>query len=193
VLFSRKPKDLYADAEVLRRLQDRDSRIQEAVWRSERSRLKAIALSILKSGEEADALVSDLFADFFYRHVNDVRSSRAIPAYLRVMAVRRARRQMGRARRQVPIEPDFPGEDPLEEKADRIDRNIWTRWLAECLSGLGRKARRILRMHYGHEMSYSVIAGELGGTKQAVGKMVKKSLEVLKRCLERHRLADAGE
>jgi RNA polymerase sigma factor (sigma-70 family) len=189
VLFRRKAEEFYSDPEVLRRLQDRDAVTQEEVWRSQRSRLRAIALSILHSSEEADALVSDLFTDFFYRHVNTVRSSRAIPAYLRIMAVRRARRRVGRDRRQVPMETEFPGEDPLPRNADRIDRNIWSRWLAECLSGLGEKARRVLRMHYGHEMSYAGIAGELGGSKQAVGKMVQKSLAALRRCLEKHRAA----
>jgi RNA polymerase sigma factor (sigma-70 family) len=193
VLSARKAEEFYADAEVLRRLKERDSRTQVAVWRAEQSRLKAIARSILHSPEEADALVSDLFTDFFYRHVNGVRSSRAIPAYLRIMAVRRARRRMGRMRRQVPIEPDFPGENPLPENVDRIDRSIWIRWLAECLYGLGQKARRILRMHYGHEMSYAAIAGELGGSKQAVGKMIKKSQEKLRRCLQKHRAASLQE
>ncbi len=193
MLFSRKAEEFYVDPGVLRRLKDRDSKTQEQVWRLERSRLRAIALSVLKSGEDADALVSDLFVDFFYRHVNDIRSGQAIPAYLRIMAVRRARRQMGRARRQVPIEPDFPGEDPLPGGVDRIDRSIWTRWLTECLAGLGEKARRVLRMHYGHEMSYAFIAGELGGSKQAVGKMAKKSLQALRRCLQKHRAAALEE
>jgi len=193
VVFTGKAKDFYADADLLRLLKERDPRTQESVWRAERSRLRAIALSILKSSDEADALVSDLFTDFFYRHVNTVRNSRAIPAYLRVMAARRARRRMGRMRRQVPIEPDFPGENPLPEKVDQVDRSIWIRWLEECLAGLGEKARRILRMHYGHEMSYAVIAGELGGSKQAVGKMVKKSQENLRRCLQKHRAASLRE
>jgi RNA polymerase sigma factor (sigma-70 family) len=130
VLFSRKAEEFYGDPGVLRRLKDRDSKTQEQVWRLERSRLRAIARSVLKSGEDL-----------------------------------------------------LPGE------VDRIDRSIWARWLTECLAGLGEKARRVLRMHYGHEMSYAFIAGELGGSRQAVGKMAKKSLQALRRCLQKHRAA----
>lgn len=196
MFLRRKKGDFYNNPDLLSLLRDRDRDVQEQIWREERRRLKAVAQSILHSSDEAEALVSDLFCDFFFHYVDEVRKSRAIPAYLRIMAVRRARRLLGRARRQVPVESvesEVAGEDTSRDACDRIDRTIWYRWLEECLAGLSDRARTVIKMYYGHEMSYATIAGNLGGSKQAVGKMTLKSLEALRRCIEERRAAATKE
>jgi RNA polymerase sigma factor (sigma-70 family) len=176
---------LYDDPSTLARLKERSPRAQEEVWRLERRRLTSLAESIVRSSSEAEALVADLFQDFFHRYVDQLQRSQAIPSYLRIMALRRARRRKERSLHEVVLEADAATADPTAELDARMDDRRWLGRLEQCLALLGRRARGILRLHYGHEQSYSAISAELGVSKQAVGKTVQKSLEALRRCLEK--------
>ncbi len=181
--------ELYDDPRLLERLRAGDRLAQELVWRAERKRLEGLAASVLRgAAADVEELVADLFCDFFARYVHELRTSQAIPAYLRVMAVRRARRRRERLARQVEVEPETltaAAVDPLHALHDEALR----RRLEGCLEQLTLRARRILRLHFGHDQSYAVISDGLGVTRQAVGKTVGKSLGALRRCLEQGGLA----
>jgi RNA polymerase sigma factor (sigma-70 family) len=185
-------EELYNDPEILRLLGERDSSAQETIWRQEKGRLTAIATSILRSSSEAEVLVADVFCDFLFHYADRIQDGKSIPAYLRIMTVRRARRRKDRAARHVEVEPDTIGRDTGITFDESAESSIWSQWLEICLDGLTGRARKILKLHYGHDLSYSAIAGQLGKSKQAVGKTVLKSLEALRRCLEKHRAA-AGQ
>jgi RNA polymerase sigma factor (sigma-70 family) len=177
---------------MLSRLQRRDAEAQLAVWRAEHLPLRQLATSVLGASSDSEALVSDVFCDFFFRYVDQVRASAAIPAYLRVMVVRRARRQASKAHVCSPIQPDVLVDVSDRVAFDHLDRGQWLEWLERCLGGLTTKSRTVMKLHYGHQQSYSQIGTHLSCAKQAIGKIVLKSLEALRRCLERHQNPPAG-
>lgn len=169
----------------LERLKRRDSAAQAELIREETPRVVGVVGSILGKGSRADTLVADLFTDFCMHAVDRVRDGRAVPAYLRMMAVRRARREKERLERHAEwsesaggVMPDACAEVALDAKRRRTK-------LARCLEGLQARSRETLRLHYGHDLSYSEIGARIGRSKQAVGKAVQKDLEALRRCLER--------
>lgn len=182
-------RDLYHNPEVLGLLKARNRGVQERLWRLERPGLNRLATSLLHSAAEAENLVADLFYDFFFHYVDRVRETRAIPAYLTIMTVRRAHRQIARSRRLAALDEDRTDRDPAPPAEDQLEGQVWLRWLEQCQQRLGARARAILKMHYGHEWSYSAIGTHLGHSKQAIGKTVQKSLSALKKCLEKHRAA----
>jgi len=183
----------YDDPGFLERLQTRDRKAQEQLYLTEKGRCMAIAVSILRSTDHAESLVSDLFTDFFFTYVDRVREGRAIPAYLRIMCQRRARGQRTRMQRQVELEPDRVNYDPTDDTEEQLERKLYSRWLERCVGQLNPQAREVLKLHFGHEMSYSEIGDQQGKSKQAVGKGVLKSLALLRECLERKRTARGEE
>jgi RNA polymerase sigma factor (sigma-70 family) len=174
-------------------LRSRHRPTQERLWTLERPRLLSRARGILGSPAEAEALVADLCCDFLFRHVDSLRHGAAIPAYLRIMTVRRARRRRARLAGQVPLEPETARAEGAGEESANADRSIWSRWLEECLARLRERARQALKLHFGHDLSYTAIAEAQGCTKQAVGKTIGKSLGALKACIERRRSAASRE
>jgi len=187
-----RPDGPYDDPQILERLKQKDRATQEQLYRAEKSRITAIAISILRSPDHAESLVSDLFMDFFFTYVDRIREARAIPAYLRIMCQRRARRQRARMYRQVELEPDKVNYDPTDDTDEQVERRLYAQWLESCVGQLNPQTREVLKLHFGHEMSYSEVGEHQGKSKQAVGKAVLKSLDLLRDCLERKRAAAGG-
>ena len=169
---------------LLNRLRARDHAAQAALRRSEQVTLERLVARTLGSAAEAKPLVADLFADFFWKHVDQVRTARAIPAYLRIMAIRRARRLRARQSLMVELcEEGTAATNPVPVD-DAVDRRLHLTWLSECLQRLSARARLVLKLHYGDDLSYSEVGAYQSCSKQAVGKVVAKSLEALRRCIE---------
>ena len=181
----KKADDIQEDAEDrLALLQERRPETQIRLWRSYRPVLMPIARSILRSSTEAENLVDEVLCDFLFHYVANLHEPRAIGAYLKSMTVRRACRLRDKLQRQTSFEeeeiPGVPGDAEPE-------RRILSRWLEKCLRRLTAKARTILRLHYGHDLSYREIGQQLGRTRQAVGISVQKSRKALQKCLEKQR------
>ena len=175
------------DLGLLGRLQKRDPEAQAYLLRSEGPALRATALGILGSEGDAGPLVADVFTDFLYSYVDHIEHERAIPSYLRIMVVRRARRLMQRRAQEDSIGAydfaDANGRDVIEA----LETKTWLPWLEGCLSLLTDRARRVLKLHFGHDLGTVEIAGEVGVTKQAVSKTILKCIAQLRRCLDRKR------
>jgi RNA polymerase sigma factor (sigma-70 family) len=172
---------------LLERLKRRDAEAQATLLRRESPGLRATAMSILASEGDALPLVADVFTDFLYTYVDRIEHERAIPAYLRIMVVRRARRLLQRRSQEDSITAhdlaDASGRDVVEV----LEAKSWLPWLEDCSSQLTERARRVLRLHFGHDMGTVEIAGAVGVTKQAVSKTIIKCIAQLRRCLERKR------
>ncbi|MGC4116290.1 MAG: sigma-70 family RNA polymerase sigma factor [Myxococcales bacterium] len=166
----------------LDRLRAQDPDAQAQLFEEHRRGLLRLAASLLPGGD-AEALVADLFIDFFQVYVRELRSLEAIPAYLRIMVVRRARRQKIRSARLAPL-PEKEAADPRPTTAEEsLQQQTYLRWLEECVGGLTVRARSVLRLQFGHELSLSDVGAQLGVSKQAVGKMSLKGLQALRECL----------
>ena len=141
------------DAGILARLHRRDRETQTCVRLTHRPSLVAVANAILDNRADATQLVADVFTDFFFHHVDDIRNEEAVPAYLRMMTIRRAR-----------------------QPSDGLD---------PCLRGLGEKKRRLVKLHFGHDLSFDQIGERLGIPGRAAGKATMKSLKRIRHCLDR--------
>jgi RNA polymerase sigma factor (sigma-70 family) len=173
-----------ATQSLLERLKARDPVAQEELYRDRRASLEMVARSVLACPADASALVGDVFTDFLFQYVDTIRDEPAIFAYLKMMIVRRARRQNEHRQRHDDLDLYQGGTAGNQDAADEIDGRIWSTWLTTCLEHLSEKARRLLRLHYGHEFSLDDIGSQVGVSKQAVSKAIQKSLGLLRNCLE---------
>ena len=176
---------LYDDPALLGRLARRDPAAQQAVWERERPRLIVVAAAAGGSPADVDGIVADVFADFFFHYVDHLKHAAAVPAYLRIMAIRRAQRARDHALRQQALVEETLVQDDRERLERTIDEQAQLPRLAHCLEQLSPRSRAVLRLHYGQSVSYSSIGVAVGVTKQAVGKIVQRCLAALRRCLER--------
>ena len=149
------------DPGILARLHRRDRETQTCVYLTHRPSLLAVAKAILDGRADATQLVTDVFTDFFFRHVDGIRNEEAVPAYLRMMTIRRARQP--------------------------------SHGLDECLHGLSEKPRRLMKLHFGHELSFAEIGEQLGISPRAAGKGTIKALKQLQTRLHRQGLSGPDE
>jgi len=177
---------MYNKQETLKLLQDRNQDVQEHVWIAEKNKLMAICTKILKSSFEAEHIVADIFTDFFYSYIDNIKKSSSIPAYLRIMAIRRSTKRNKEINRFLEFDNEIQGAPHTEAGEQRIDNKTFSMWLKECLTKLSERSARILKLHYGLEKSYSAIGEQLNISKQAIGKNVLKSRQMLKKCVEKH-------
>jgi len=186
-LFARPPRSDPTTTESLAELQGRAHRAQQALWHREWPRLYPIALKILRSESEAEGLVADALTDFLFHHVDQLQSARAVPAYLRIMVIRRATRRRDQAWRHDDLDEIAPLPDPADGADEAVDRRSWLTWLDHCLAQLKGRARQLLKLHFGHDLSYAQIGAQLEISKQAVGKAVQQSERALRRCIDQQR------
>lgn len=183
-LFGRATADMHSDA-VLSALQQRARDDQQQLWQEQQPRLFAIAKKILRSDSEAEILVSDALTDFMFHHVDQLQSGRAIGSYLRIMVVRRADRRRKQAGRHASIDLLSGQSDDGVNPEDKLQHKAYLSWLERCLQQLTQRARHMLKLHFGHDLSYTQIGEQQGVSKQAVGKAVLKAEKVLRDCIER--------
>lgn len=169
-------------ADLLSQLRRREHRAQRQIYVVHRAWLEALATKILSCPAEARPLVADVMTDFMYRYVDTLKREQAIPAYLRMMTTRRARRHNLRQQRTQVVDDQELAMAP--ELANPGDGSRWQRWVDDCLATLADKPRRFLRLHFGHDLSLSAIGSQTGVTKQAVSKTVQKGLALMRRCLQ---------
>jgi RNA polymerase sigma factor (sigma-70 family) len=170
---------------LLTRLQQRDREAQEHVFRTEHAALCSTAFGILGSKGDAAALVADVLTDFCYFYANRVKHERAVSSYLRIMVVRRSRRLLQRRSQEDDITAYDLADLGSTDVVDDLESKAWLPWLEACLSALTDRARKILRLHYSHDLAVVEVAGQLGVSKQAVSKTILSSIAQLRRCLIR--------
>ncbi len=168
-------------------LKARDPKIQAETWRAVFPRLVAVCAAVLGDRARGEEMAQDVWIDFAYNHVDRVRHARAVYPYLRLMAVRRARRAAARRARfrregEPPEAVGMPDERGL---LGALDARLRADRLAECLDTLTPRARQMLRLRIHREDSLSAIGRAFGVSKQAVDKAIRKALSALRACLER--------
>lgn len=172
-------------AEVLAGLRARDPKVQAATWRAVFPRLRRTCSAVLGDPARGEEMAQDVWLDFAYRHVDRVRHPGALYPYLRLMAVRRARRaaaRRARFRREGP--PPEPVGAPDERRlAEVLDSRRQADRLADCVDALTPRARQMLRLRVHREESLGAIGRAFGISKQAVDKAIRKALAALRTCL----------
>ncbi len=170
------------EPDVLQRLRSGDPATIEDFWHQERPRVRALCVKVLGPGPDAEDLADEVLVDVMFVRVHSIQHTRALRTYLRLMAVRRAQRRHSRRNGQDPTDNLVDNEStPADDIAS--DRVLLER-LPQCLAQLTPKAQDALRLRYQGELTTEAIGRLLGGSKQYIGKLLKKSQQALRICLE---------
>lgn len=148
-------------------------------------RLAAVCTHVLKDPALAEEIAEDVWMDFVFDSIQRVEQPEAIGTYLRVMAVRRCVRVRERRMRHEELgERSRAGSDPEGEVISALDWPDRRLSLEACLGLLSARARQILRLRFHLDQTQETIGESLGFSKQYAGRVLKRSLEALRVCLE---------
>ncbi len=186
--LAKRAKPHHYDHGTLQALKARDAETQTLVWKAEEKLLLKIARYFISCNWDAKALLQDVFCDFLFHYVDSVRSPQAIRNYLCIMTVRRARRFKERENQKKPIEVLYDTPDPTTQIESLIDEQSLYIWMEEALCALNHKEQKVLKLHYGHDLSYSAIARLEGMSKQAISKKVATGRNKLLRHVHRKQI-----
>jgi RNA polymerase sigma factor (sigma-70 family) len=165
-------------------LKSKNRHAQEAFWRQFYEPTYAICAAILGRGPDAADTAVDLMADFMFNYVEKLSSPQALWAYLHLMAVRRSLRLRGKLRKNDPIEPETTGDLTSPGPEHQAELRLLMPRMASCLAELSPKAQQVIRMCYGQQLTQEDIGALVGGSKQYIGRLLNKSIGLLKACLE---------
>jgi len=177
-----------ADIEDLERLRRGDPAAQQRFWRRYLPAVRAICADILGPGPDAADEAVNVMVDFLFRYARELSDARTAPAYVKLMAARRARKLRVRRRQawgQV-AELTEEHEDPTPLRPDdaALAAALQPR-LEGCLAQLRPKAREVLILRFRSELTTEAIGGLVGGSKQYIGRLITQSLLALRTCLSR--------
>ena len=164
-------------------LQAGDRQAQAAFWAEQLPRVRALCARVLGRGPDAEELAQDVLTEFVFERAPRLERPEAAYAYLKLMALRRAQRYRERRRElpeeELPVPVDGDALDAIERRGEAAALGR----LGECLGRLTEKARKVLQLRYGSELTNEHIGELVGGSKQYIGKLLRKSLEALRSCL----------
>ena len=168
-----------------------ESHAQQVFWHAFWERTYRICLRILGKDPDATDIALDLMTDFVERHVKNLSDPRAVWSYLRLMAIRQSLETKKKWDRAAPL--DFEIEDT---KSSTPETGAMVSYLSPrldgCLKRLTPKAQSALRLKYTRELTHDEIGRRIGGSKQYIGRLVRKSLDALRNCLEKQRTDTVG-
>ena len=148
-------------------------------------RVRPICMHILRDQALTEDVVEDIYVDFIYIHASRLRSPRALNAYLRFMAVRRACRVRDREACYRPLSEEYAVKPSSEPTAlEQLERHDATARLEDCLARLTSKAERMVRLRFMGEMTVERVGRALGVSKQYVSRALTSALAALRTCME---------
>jgi RNA polymerase sigma-70 factor (ECF subfamily) len=193
--FSQEPLYMWENAEGLKdpaarlvaRLKREDPAAQRRFWRICWPQVYADCARILGDGLPAHEVAVEVLSDFLLRYVHGLSHPGAAGTYLRLMAVRRAAREKEARSASKSVDMDvFHAEAGVDAEESAWAKALLPR-LEECLGELTPKARQVLKLRYHADLTNERIGALLGGSKQYIGRLITRSLGVLRKCLERSR------
>ena len=168
---------------LLIRLKEGDSEAQKLFWQRSWNDVYTVTLRILENSPDATEVAVDVLSDFIFDYVQRVRKGAALQAYLRIVAARRAVRfkQKKHAVTAVGLDvlEDLDARSPeaSAEFSGMVDE------LNLCLEQLTPKAQQVLRLRYHRDYTTENIGVLVGGSKQYIGRLITRSVELLRDCL----------
>jgi len=173
------------DAALIERVRVRDPVAILELRRILFSKVTAVCVHLLRDAALAEEVAEDVWMDFVYQSIDRVERPEAVAAYLRVMAVRRCVRLRERRSRHEEFTDRGPaGADPEAAVVGALDWPARRRRLEACLKRLSARARQVLRLRFHLDQTQEAIGQSLGFSKQYAGRVLNRSLEALRACLE---------
>jgi RNA polymerase sigma factor (sigma-70 family) len=175
----------WAENELLDGLKEGTTRARAIARQSLFPRVLAVCRRMLSDPILAEDTAEDIWMDFLFLHAARVQSARALPAYLRMMTVRRCIRIRQSRARLAELDENSASnglaEDHLVSAVDLMRDQVR---LQACLEQLDGRARKILRLRFHLDLTQEAIGQALGVSKQYAGRVIARSLENLRQCLE---------
>jgi RNA polymerase sigma factor (sigma-70 family) len=156
---------------------------QREFWKARRPEVYAVCAHVLGTGADAEDVADEVLIDFVFLHVRRLKNPRVVGSYLRVMAVRRAIKFRQTRSRFSELVGDHVDGDSGNVEQQVVIRTALPK-LERCLAVLTPKARRVLRLRFELELTNEHIGHLVGGSKQYIGRLLKRSLELLKGCMD---------
>jgi RNA polymerase sigma factor (sigma-70 family) len=167
---------------LLSRLRARDPRAQAECRRQYLPALEAVCARALSDPHSGREVAEEVLADVMLSHVDRLREERALPAYLRMIAVRRCARLKARSQRTEELSEELPDESSGPESA--ILAAEQQHRLGRCLGRLRPRVQHWLRLRFHEGMTQEAIGAAFDCSKQYVGRLLAQALAELKQCVE---------
>jgi RNA polymerase sigma-70 factor (ECF subfamily) len=161
------------------------------LYEQEAPRLKGLALAICRAAPAAEDVLHDVFLRVWHQAERFDEERGSARAWLTMLVRYRAMEIMRRASREItttghneaPIEPLMAADswpDPLSE----LMRNAEGQALHACLSRLGPERAELIQRAFLLGRTHAALAAETGLPLGTVKSMIRRSLALLKKCLE---------
>lgn len=161
---------------------------QRLFWKRYWPDVYGISACILGDGFPAREVATGVLSDFLSQCVHRLVHAQAMWSYLRLMTVRRAKKEKtildGLEQNNIELLVD-DSDFSAEQKADV---KLLLPRLEECLGRLTPKAQQVLKLRYNGDLPNEKIGDLLGGSKQYIGRLITQCHEMLRKCLEKGRI-----
>jgi RNA polymerase sigma factor (sigma-70 family) len=161
-----------------------NSESQQAFWSAAWPDVCSICTHILGSCPDANDTAVDVLTDFIFKQVHHLSNPKAAQVYLRLMSVRRSLKRRERRGELAGKDPDGIADSQTVLADENAVVTLLLPRLSECLAQLTPKAQQVLRLRFGEELTNERIGSLVGGSKQYLGRLIRRSLELLRSCLE---------
>lgn len=153
-------------------------------WKTHWTEVYAITCHILGSNSDATDVAVDTLTDFMTHYVHNLTNHNSQKAYIRLMATRRALRFRNRRNRLVPTDVDYFEDGKMLNPEERALFSQLMPRLSDCMEHLTPKAQTVVRLRYRKQMTKTAISTTVGVSKQYIGRLLNRSLALLKQCLD---------
>jgi len=172
-----------ADA-LLRRCALGDESAFQALYESEAPRLKAAALRITRSVAVAEDVLHDVFVRVWHDAAGFDAARGSARAWLTMKVRFRAMEIMRRAGREISGLALEDAEDTSPDALAQLLHSADGRALHACLSKLGEDRAVLIRRAFVDGMSHAALAAATGLPLGTLKSMIRRTLVLLRRCLE---------
>jgi RNA polymerase sigma factor (sigma-70 family) len=180
-------------ATLLEHLKGGQEEARQLFWKRSWDDVYAVALNILENSPDATELAVDVLSDFLFDYVHKITCANSVQSYLRVVTMRRSLRFLKKKRasssRGLEELVDIDSKSPEESAyyAGLLPK------LNQCMDQLTPKAQRVLRLRYQSEFTNESIGSLVGGSKQYIGRLITRSISLLRDCLKSRSATDTKE
>jgi RNA polymerase sigma-70 factor (ECF subfamily) len=169
---------------LLRRCALGDEAAFQLLYQTEAPRLKAVALRITRSVAVAEDVLHDVFVRVWHDAAGFDPARGPARAWLTTKVRFRAMEIMRRAGREISGLPLADTEDDSPDALARLMHSADGRALYACLGALGEERGQLIRRAFIDGHSHTDLAAETGLPLGTVKSMIRRSLVLLRRCLD---------
>lgn len=171
------------ESSLLASLKAGDPITQSEFWKHAYDDVLAICLKILESRPDATEVAVDVMSDFVFKYVHGISDEKVLFSYLRIMTIRRALKFRERQRSYTELESTMTEDSPAADPEEAAHYASLMPRLGACMDQLTPKAQQVIRLRFQYQMTQERIGGLLGGSKQYIGRLIRRSLELLRDCI----------